>query len=284
MTTSNAARWAKALFTRSTKINAASAKIAANRSRYELVSKVTGVPWDVIGVIHYRESSNDFRGVLHNGQRIIGTGKKTTLVPAGRGPFSTWEEAAIDALANCHPHLAKNKDWSLSTTLDKLEAYNGLGYRYKGLPSPYLWAGTDQYVKGKYVADGKFDPNHVDQQLGVAALLMKLREKPAPLPIDLPDDHDTPSPSPTTPKRKTLMGWFEGLIVNWTVGRVSSQLKDNPKMTNVISGVIRHVLTTFGGGLIGSGLIGDNEIGLIAGAVATLIGVAWSIVEKRLKA
>ncbi|MEQ9634593.1 MAG: hypothetical protein RLW68_00765 [Devosia marina] len=94
----------------------------------------------------------------------------------------------------------------------------------------------------------------------------------------------TPSPSPTTPKRKTLMDWFEGLIVNWTVGRVSSQLKDNPKMTNVISGVIRHVLTTFGGGLIGSGLIGDNEIGLIAGAVATLIGVAWSIVEKRLKA
>lgn len=283
MTTSNAARWAKALFTRSTKINAASAKIAANRSRYELVSKVTGVPWDVIGVIHYRESSNDFRGVLHNGQRIIGTGKKTTLVPAGRGPFSTWEEAAIDALVNCHPHLAKNKDWSLGTTLDKLEAYNGLGYRNKGLPSPYLWAGTDQYVKGKYVADGKFDPSHVDQQLGVAALLMKLREKPTSLPIDLPDDH-TPSPSPTTPKRKTLMDWFEGLIVNWTVGRVSSQLKDNPKMTNVISGVIRHVLTTFGGGLIGSGLIGDNEIGLIAGAVATLIGVAWSIIEKRLKA
>lgn len=99
-----------------------------------------------------------------------------------------------------------------------------------------------------------------------------------------PQPSPTPSPSPTTPKRKTLRGWFEGLIVNWTVGRVSSQVKDKPKMTNVISGVIRHVLTTFGGGLIGSGLIGDNEIGLIAGAVATLIGVAWSIVEKRLKA
>lgn len=176
---SNAERWARARFTRSTPINEA-AKIEANRARYEVVSKATGVPWDVIGVIHYRESSNDFRGVLHNGQRIIGTGRKTTLVPKGRGPFSTWEQAAIDALADCHPYMAKNKDWSIGTTLDKLEAYNGLGYRNKGLPSPYLWAGTDQYQKGKYVADGKYDPNHVDQQLGVAAILMKLRDAVAP--------------------------------------------------------------------------------------------------------
>lgn len=190
MATTNAARWARAKFTRSTKINAAAAKIAANRARYEVVEKATGVPWDVIGVIHYRESSNDFAGVLHNGQKIIGKGKKTTLVPKGRGPFSTWEQAAIDALANCHPYLAKNKDWSIGTTLDKLEAYNGLGYRNKGMPSPYLWAGTDQYEKGKYVADGKFDPNHVDQQLGVAPILMKLREvaKPAPIPTYPPAD------------------------------------------------------------------------------------------------
>jgi lysozyme family protein len=177
--TDNVARWNRAKFTRSTKINAAAEKIIANRGRYDVVAKATGVPWDVIGVIHYRESTNDFRGVLHNGQKIIGTGKKTTWVPKGRGPFQTWEQAAVDALANCHPYLAKNKDWSLSNTLDLLERYNGLGYRNKGLPSPYLWAGTDQYQKGKYVADGKYDANHVDQQLGVAAILMKLREQPA---------------------------------------------------------------------------------------------------------
>lgn len=175
--TNNAKLWEYAKFTRSTQINAQAAKIAANRGRYTPVSKATGVPWDVIGVIHYRESSNDFAGVLHNGQKIIGTGKKTTLVPKGRGPFSTWEEAAIDALYHAGPKAALNKDWSIGATLDILERYNGLGYRNKGLPSPYLWAGTDQYVKGKYIADGKYDPNHVDQQLGVAALLMKLREK-----------------------------------------------------------------------------------------------------------
>lgn len=174
--TTNTDLWKIAKFTRNTQINEQAKKIVMNKSRYSFVSKATGVPWDVIGVIHYRESSGSFSGVLHNGQKIIGTGKKTTLVPKGRGPFSTWEEAAIDALMNCHPYAGKNKDWTIAGTLDILERYNGLGYRKKGLPSPYLWAGTDQYVKGKYVADGKYDSNHVDQQLGVAPLLMKLRE------------------------------------------------------------------------------------------------------------
>ena len=216
--TTNAERWTKARFTRSTAINAQAAKIEAHRERYEAVSKATGVPWDVIGVIHYRESSGDFKGALHNGQKIINTGKLTTLVPKGRGPFSTWEEAAIDALMNCAPYAGKNKDWSIGGTLDILEKYNGLGYRKKGLPSPYLWAGTDQYVKGKYVADGKYDPEHVDKQLGVAPILMKLREmqsvkptpstKPtdlpdAPLPIDLPDDNE-----PLIPKQS----WWQKIV------------------------------------------------------------------------
>lgn len=200
----NLDRWNKAKFTRSTQINAQAAKIEANRPRYEAVSAQTGVPWDVIGVIHYRESSGSFAGVLHNGQKIIGTGKKTTIVPKGRGPFSTWEEAAVDALMNCHPYAGKNKDWSIAGTLDILERYNGLGYRNKGLPSPYLWAGTDQYVKGKYVADGKYDPNHVDQQLGVAAILMKIREGQATAPTPKPTP--TPAPRPPSPAPKTGKG------------------------------------------------------------------------------
>lgn len=172
----NLEMWNSAKFTRSSRINAQAEKIIANKARYDAVSKKTGVPWDVIGVIHYRESSGSFSGVLHNGQKIIGTGKKTTIVPKGRGPFSKWEDAAVDALMNCAPYAGKNKDWSIAGTLDILERYNGLGYRNKGVPSPYLWSGTDQYKKGKYVADGKYDPNHVDKQLGAAPILMKIRE------------------------------------------------------------------------------------------------------------
>lgn len=187
----NLDRWNRAKFTRASQIEAMAAKIRANRARYDAVAAKTGVPWDVIAVIHSRESSCNFAGVLHNGEHIIGTGRKTTLVPKGRGPFSTWEGAAIDALVNCAPYAARNKDWSLGNTLDLLEGYNGLGYRKKGLPSPYLWAGTDQYTKGKYVADGKFDPNAVDQQLGAAAILMALRGK------DAVQQPATPKPSST---------------------------------------------------------------------------------------
>lgn len=213
--TTNAERWTKARFIRSTAINAQAAKIEAHRERYEAVSRATGVPWDVIGVIHYRESSGDFKGVLHNGQKIIGTGKVTTLVPKGRGPFSTWEEAAIDALVVCPPYTAKNKDWSIGGTLDILEKYNGLGYKRKGLPSPYLWAGTTEYVKGKYVKDGVYDPEHVDTQLGVAPILMKLRETAKPIPKPIPEDKpvDVWTPEPENPKRFNVWPWVLGAVI-----------------------------------------------------------------------
>ena len=56
-----------------------------------------------------------------------------------------------------------------------LEQYNGLGYAARGLPSPYLWAGTDQYRAGKYVRDGVYDFHAVDSQAGCAGLLLALR-------------------------------------------------------------------------------------------------------------
>ena len=50
------------------------------------------------------------------------------------------------------------------------ETYNGLGYHYRGRPSPYVYAGTDQYTRGKYVADGVYSATAVDAQVGVLAL------------------------------------------------------------------------------------------------------------------
>lgn len=148
-------------------------RLIFQKPRYEAVSKALkekgyDIPWEFIAVAHQREAAGDFTKYLGNGQPLT---KKTTIVPKGRGPFASWEEGAIDALLNAAPYAAKNKDWSVGGTLTKLEEYNGLGYASKDLPSPYVWAGTDQYVKGKYIADGKYDPNHVDTQLGCAGLL-----------------------------------------------------------------------------------------------------------------
>lgn len=143
-------------------------RLKANKPRYDKVSKETGVPWWFIAVVHYRESNCNWNTQLAQGDPL---NKKSTHVPKGRGPFSSWEEGAVDALVNCHPYAAKNKDWSIGSSLAMLEKYNGLGYFNKGLPSPYLWAGTNQYTRGKFIADGVFSPTTVDKQLGCAGIL-----------------------------------------------------------------------------------------------------------------
>lgn len=149
-------------------------KMLANKSKYEEVEKLTSVPWDVIAVIHNREASMDFAGVLHNGEKILGTGKKTKKVPKGRGPFNAWTEAAVDALVM--DGATKIKDWSIENTFKFLERFNGLGYRRTGEYSPYICAGTNHHDEtGKYVADGKFDRNAVEKQLGAMAILKFIR-------------------------------------------------------------------------------------------------------------
>jgi hypothetical protein len=78
-------------------------------------------------------------------------------------------------LNNCAPYAGRNKNWSIGALLTKLEEYNGLGYAARGVPSPYVWAGTDQYRSGKYVRDGVYDPNVIDSQPGCAGLLMAMK-------------------------------------------------------------------------------------------------------------
>src|SRR5882672_4304045 len=147
--------------------------ISSAKSRYQSVSAKTGVPWYFIAVVHERESSQSWSASLAQGDPW---NKKSVHVPAGRGPFASWEDAAVDALVNCSPFAARNKDWSVGGMLTMIEQYNGLGYANKGRPSPYVWSGTDQYVSGKYVRDGVYDPSEVDQQLGCAGLLMAMMQ------------------------------------------------------------------------------------------------------------
>jgi lysozyme family protein len=167
----NAKRWANAKPTRNFSSIAKHLVSPTAKPRYQAVAAKTGVPWAVIAAIHERECSQDWTGSLAQGDPWNGI---SVHVPAGRGPFKSWEEAAIDALVNCAPHAARNRDWSIGGTLTKLEEYNGLGYASRGVPSPYLWSGTDQYRSGKYVRDGVYDPDAVDSQLGCAGLLMAM--------------------------------------------------------------------------------------------------------------
>ncbi len=167
----NARRWINAKTTRDFTTVAKRLAAPAAKSRYVSVSVRTGVPWYVIAVIHEREASQNWNSQLGQGDPLHSV---SVHVPAGRGPFSTWEDGAVDALVSCAPHAALNKDWSAGGALTLLEEYNGLGYANRGLPSPYVWAGTNQYISGKYVRDGVFDPSFIDTQLGCAGLIMAM--------------------------------------------------------------------------------------------------------------
>ena len=105
------------------------------KQRYEAISTNTHVPWYIIAVIHEREASQSFAANIAQGDRWD---RVSTHVPAGRGPFASFEAAAIDALTNCAPHAARWGDWSPGGALTLLEQYNGLGYARRDLPSPYI--------------------------------------------------------------------------------------------------------------------------------------------------
>lgn len=49
----------------------------------------------------------------------------------------------------------------------------------------------------------------------------------------------------------------------------------------VVSGLIRHVLTTAGGVLAANGWLAESDVNTAVGAIVTLIGVVWSVAAKR---
>jgi len=138
----------------------------AHRGIYTAIEGRTGVPWPMIAILHRRESDADFNTYLGNGQPL---NRKTTIVPKGRGPFSSFEEGAIDALQ--YDKLTSVKDWRLEKILFYCEAFNGAGYNNRGLPSPYVWGGTNIQQPGKYVSDGRWNGKTWDSQPGCAPIL-----------------------------------------------------------------------------------------------------------------
>ncbi len=141
-------------------------KIVAGKARYQTVEKVTGVPWYFIGAVHIRESNGRWDRSLAQGDPW---NRVSTHVPAGRGPFASWEAAAIDALQL--QGLTRVIDWRLEKILYNWEAYNGWGYYAHGIPSPYVFGGTNIQKPGKYVRDGVWSSFTMDSQPGTAALL-----------------------------------------------------------------------------------------------------------------
>lgn len=141
---------------------------------YDPVEKATGVPWYVVGAIDCREEDFKHGSYLGNGDPLY---RATVHVPRGRGPFKSWFAGAIDAFQfDGMDHLHTGGHWDIVTALIKCEGYNGMGYAAHGIPSPYVWGGTNVQRPGKYIADGEWSATTVDKQPGCAAMFLALKQ------------------------------------------------------------------------------------------------------------
>lgn len=153
-------------------------KLADERYQKQWVQVAQEVccPWYFVAICHAMEASFDFRAHLHNGDPLS---EKTVQVPAKRppkwNPPSDWVSSAVDALT--FDKFADQQDWSLARTLYRWESYNGFRSRRNGINTPYLWSFSNHYSKGKFVADGVWDPNAVSKQCGGAVMLKAIVEK-----------------------------------------------------------------------------------------------------------
>ncbi len=158
----------------------------AAKVRYQIIAQgVWGKPdrWWFVAVVHEREA-----GGPPHWDRQLGQGDPLDRIsrhdPQGRGPFfnhpddppgqDAFYRAALDALIDCPPLAGKWLDWSIGGMLTLLEEYNGLGYAARGVPSAYVWSGSDQYTSGKFVADHVYRAGVIDVQEGCAPLLSRM--------------------------------------------------------------------------------------------------------------
>jgi len=178
-------------------IDGAARRVERGRARYQSVQELTGVPWQVVGAIHDMEASCVFSKCLANGQPW---NRKTTIEPVGHGPWESWEAAAVEALE--YDGLAGQADWSIQAAAMRFEEFNAgpkwrtRGYAKRGKNSPYLWSASQHGVGvGKFVADGRYDPGAVSQQVGAMVILHRLETMGLYRPGTIQDAPGRPNPA-----------------------------------------------------------------------------------------
>lgn len=163
---------------RTGEINASLSRILANRARYETVQQATGVPWQIVGILHMTENDGDFAVHPHNGDPLA---DRTVRVPRGRPtdgvPPFLWETSAIDFI-KVSGLDRKDALATIGAVLFALERHNGFGYRRShSLNSPYVWACTNHYKSGLYLRDGVFSSTDVRKGCGAAPLLKAMIDR-----------------------------------------------------------------------------------------------------------
>jgi len=186
--------------------------VIKNSARYKEVSRRTGVPWQLIGVLDLRESTC-------NPTKALGQGdpwnKVSVNVPSGKGPFKSYEDAAVFYIG--YDHLADGvKFWDMSLVCWKAEKWNGFGYRNHGVFTPYLWAMTNHQQPGRYAGDGNWQAGEWDKQPGIIAVLyqMNVIDPANYIGVIDPEHSDDPPPDVPIGAPFTLAGtrWIQSML------------------------------------------------------------------------
>jgi lysozyme family protein len=164
---------ARVQITRPAVVEAVASKLLSfiKAGRYDEACAATGVPKIVAAASFEREASSVFSLSPAQGDPW---NQVSRHVPAGRGPFASWAAAAIDAYHLDHLDAVGAENWSWQRACYEEELFNGFGYRSHGVHTPYLWAGTNNYSEGKFVADGRFEPYVSDSQIGIVPMMLRL--------------------------------------------------------------------------------------------------------------
>lgn len=141
---------------------------------YGEVPEKTGIPILLMGPSFEREASSNFNLSPAQGDPWR---RASINVPAHRGPFTSWEAAALDAYHLNGLDQVGRDNWTWELMCFYEEIFNGLGYRdAHRIPSPYVFGATNIQRPGKYVADHVYNPTEMDQQLGCIAMARRMVE------------------------------------------------------------------------------------------------------------
>lgn len=151
-----------------------SKNIKKNASSYQQIADRTNVPAILIAAIHYRESGCDFKTTIKNGNTL----------PTGE----TFIDNAVKEIMNSEGRwlpfqegiaMGKNTK-NLLAMLQFAELWNGTAcanrYLIYNKPiriNPYIYAGTNLYTAGKFVADDDWSDTAPDRQPSIYYLLIQ---------------------------------------------------------------------------------------------------------------
>jgi lysozyme family protein len=158
--------------TRDTEARQVASRLLGGEHYFDEVSAWTGVPKLWAMASFEREAGSNFRLSPAQGDPW---NSKSIHVPKNRGPFDSWPSAAEDAYHLDGLDQVGAANWFWTRACYEGELFNGFGYRARGIHSPYLLAGTNLYTRGKFTADGHFDPSVVDQQLGIIPVMVMMQ-------------------------------------------------------------------------------------------------------------